>query len=139
MPREIIRPNYGEPCIVQLACDPEGTQREGSYGIDFQYELNQDSAITWLPKEARDAIVASGAKPGDEIAITKAKRGRQTVWTVERTADETPHRSRPAARPQHADRAARRHARAPEGNGQRKTATAAPRRRDPRGRALRGH
>jgi len=139
MPREIIRPNYGEPCIVQLACDPEGTQREGSYGIDFQYELNHDIAITWLPKEARDAIVASGAKPGDEIAITKAKRGRQTVWTVERTQTK---RRTAAARQhahKHADRAARRHARAPEGNGQRKTATAAPRRRDPRGRALRGH
>ncbi|MBV8831303.1 MAG: hypothetical protein JO108_18980, partial [Acidobacteriaceae bacterium] len=138
MPREIIRPNYGEPCIVQLACDPEGTQREGSYGIDFQYELNHDIAITWLPKEARDAIVASGAKPGDEIAITKAKRGRQTVWTVERTADETPHRSRPAARPQTRRSRSQTACSRSRRNGQRQAATAAPRRRDSRGRALRG-
>ena len=90
MPREIIRPNYGEPVIVQLACPPEGTQREGQYGIDYQYELNDDQAITWLPAQAREAILASGAAEGDEIAITKARRGRQTVWTIERVEDETP-------------------------------------------------
>lgn len=96
MAREIIRPNYGEPCMVQLACSPEGIQREGQHGIDFQYVLNDDAAITWLPKEARDAILNSGAQEGDEICIRKSKRGRNTVWEVERVEDET----RPAAPPQ---------------------------------------
>jgi hypothetical protein len=90
MPREIIRPSHGEPCIVQLACDPEGIQRENDRGIDFQYVLNQDQAITWLPKEARDAIVRSGARDGDEICIKKSKRGRTTVWEVERIDEEEP-------------------------------------------------
>ena len=89
MAREIIRPSYGEPCMVQLACEPQGIQREGQSGIDFQYVLNSDQAITWLPKEARDAIVKSGAQNGDEICIRKSKRGRNTMWEVEVIEDET--------------------------------------------------
>ena len=89
MPREIIRPPFGELCLLQLACPPEGTQREGQYGVDYEYILNNDQAITWLPKDARDAIVQSGAQEGDEISLQKIKRGRQTIWTVERIADET--------------------------------------------------
>lgn len=90
MPREIIRPSYGEPCIVQLACAPEGVQREGNYGIDFQYVLNGDRAVTWLPKEAQQAIVRSGAQEGDEICLRKTKHGSKTFWEAEKIEEEAP-------------------------------------------------
>ena len=99
MPREIIRPSFGEPCIVQLSHAPaDAIQREGQYGIDFEFHVNSDSGIMWLPPDAKRALEASGATEGDEIAITKIKRGRQTLWAVERVADETPRK--PAAPPQ---------------------------------------
>ena len=113
MSREVIRPNFGEDVIVQLSCTPEGIQREGQYGIDYQYTCNGDSAIMWLPREARDAILKSGATQGDEIRIGKAKRGRQTLWLVERVEDET----RPQQRQQQ---------NAPRGNAQPSQAQAAP-------------
>lgn len=87
MGREVIRPQFDEPCRVRLDKGPEGIQREGKYGIDFEYVVNDDSAIMWLPKEGRDALLASGIQPGDEVQLVKSKRGKTLLFSAERISD----------------------------------------------------
>lgn len=85
--REVIRPE-GHPIIVRLDFD-EPIQREGRHGIDYQYTVNHDAGIMWLPKEAKQKIDALQAQAGDEISIAKTKRGNKVAWLIERVDDET--------------------------------------------------
>lgn len=87
MPREIIRFD-GEPVLVHLDKSPQAAiQREGQYGVDWQYIVNHDCGIMWLPEEGRDALLSSGAQAGDEVAIKRSRRGREWVWEIERVSD----------------------------------------------------
>jgi hypothetical protein len=88
MQREVLRPQLNTPLIVRLDKGPEGIQREGNSGIDFQYTCNEDTGIMWLPKEAREKLIHLGAEPGDEVAITKKKLGRGVAWEIELVEDE---------------------------------------------------
>lgn len=84
MQREIIRPQVDVPVIVKLGQGPEGKEREGPKGgIDYQYIVNDDAAVMWLPREARDLIVKSGAQAGDLIQIVKTLHGRQAVYSIQ--------------------------------------------------------
>ena len=84
--REVIRPEW-DPVIVRLDKGPEGVQREGQYGVDYQYVVNSDSGIMWLPKSGRDALLACGAQAGDEVEICKSKRGAATVYFAQRVSE----------------------------------------------------
>jgi hypothetical protein len=87
MQREVLRPEIGRPLIVKLDySDP--VQREGQYGVDYQYTVNDNAGIMWLPKEAKEAIERAGARAGDEIAITKGKQGKRNTWQVDVVEDE---------------------------------------------------
>lgn len=83
MQREVIKPQVDVPVIVKLDKGPEGQEREGKYGIDYQYTCNDDQAVMWLPKDARDMIVRSGAQAGDLLQIVKTLHGRQSVYSIQ--------------------------------------------------------
>ena len=99
MQREVIRPNFERPVIVQLDHDAEGAiQREGQFGVDYEYRVNSDGGIMWLPRQAQEQIRAMRLTKGDEIALQKIKRGRNTEWLIERVEEEpTPAQAQPAA------------------------------------------
>ncbi len=87
MQREVIKPQADVPVTVRLDQGPEGQEREGRYGIDYQYTVNNDRGVMWLPKEARDQLVRCGAQAGDEIQIVKSLRGRIAQWAVQVVPD----------------------------------------------------
>jgi|SRR5579884_652170 len=102
MQREIIRPNFERPVIVQLDHGADkALQREGQFGIDFEYTLNGNKSITWLPQEAHAQIQRMQLAAGEEIALQKIKRGRTTQWLIERVEEE------PAPKPTPANTAAK--------------------------------
>src|SRR5947209_7957425 len=76
-----------DPIVLKLDSDPEGVQREGKYGIDYQYICNDNSGIMWLPKDGRDAILATGARRGAEIEICKSQRGRMITYVATLLSD----------------------------------------------------
>jgi hypothetical protein len=86
--REYIRPNF-DPVIVTLDKGPDVcTQREGQDGVDYQYFVNSNSCIMYLPKAGRDALVQSGAKAGDSVEICMSKgRAGATVYFAQRVND----------------------------------------------------
>lgn len=90
MQRDVIRLQFDEPCVVRLDKGAQGIQREGQYGVDYQYTCNGDSAVMWLPKAGRDALLQSGAQPGEQVQITKARRGREIVFFVRRGGGDAP-------------------------------------------------
>ncbi len=83
MQREVIKPQPDIPVIVKLDKGPEGQEREGRFGIDYQYTVNDDRCVMWLPKEARDRLVRCGAQAGDEVQIVKSLRGLMAQWSVQ--------------------------------------------------------
>ena len=126
--REIIHPQTAtdQPLIVLLDRGPEGIQREGKFGIDFQYTLNEDSAVMWAKKELRDAIVASGAQAGEEIAIQAIKRGTRTSWQVQRVEEEPNPAAAPPPRTQRQQEAPAHGTRETKANGNGHAPDAAP-------------
>lgn len=96
MQREILRPQVNIPLVLKLDFGPEGSEREGKFGPQWMYTVNDDQAILFLPVEGRSAILASGAEAGDEIALCKRAKGR---WEAQRVSDaaEVPEEPKPAA------------------------------------------
>ncbi len=86
MPREIIRPKYGIPCIVKLGNKP--TLVEGKSGQQWRYFVNDDEAILYLDGPAHEAIQDTEAGNGQEICLRKTKVGRSTHWEAERVENE---------------------------------------------------
>lgn len=78
--RQTLRPQNNVPLIVRLDKGPEGKQTAKG---DYQYTINDDQAIMWIPAEARTAILRSHAQAGDEIEILKSARG----WNVQVLSD----------------------------------------------------
>lgn len=83
MNREVIKPQLDIPIEVKLGSRPEGQEKEGRFGVDYQYIVNNDRAVLYLPREARDQLVRSGAQPGDLVQIVKSMRGRASVFSVQ--------------------------------------------------------
>jgi hypothetical protein len=85
--REVIRFD-GEPVKVKLDRGPHaGIECHGQYGIDWRYSVNHGKAVMYLPAEARDVLLNSGAVAGEEVAIRRLGRDR---WEVERIARDLP-------------------------------------------------
>lgn len=84
MQREILKPQVNIPLLLKLDFGPEGSERDGNYGKQWMYTVNDDQAILFLPLEAREAILASGAQAGDEIGLCKRAKGK---WEVQRIGD----------------------------------------------------
>lgn len=75
MQREIVRITPNTPAIVKLDFGPEGIEREGKFGVQYQYTLNDDCGVMWLPAEGRNALIRSGAEAGDSVRILKTAKG----------------------------------------------------------------
>jgi hypothetical protein len=80
MNRQVLKPQNDVPLVVKLDKGPEGKPTAKN---DFQYTVNDDQAVMWLPAEARTAIFRSHAQAGDEIEILKSARG----WSVQVLSD----------------------------------------------------
>jgi hypothetical protein len=88
--REVIR-FEAEPIKVTLDKGPHaGIECRGQYGIDWRYSVNHGKSVMYLPAEAREALVQSGAAAGEEVAI---RRLGKTRWEAERIAPDLPFRS----------------------------------------------
>jgi len=87
-PREVITPIVGQRTFVRLDYD-EPKERQGRYGLEYQYTLNNNTAIMWLDGKAKEAIERTGARAGDEISILKGKQGRANTWQIELVSDAT--------------------------------------------------
>ncbi len=72
--REIIKLVEDRPIVVKLDFGPEGIERTGKFGPQYQYTLNDDRAVMWTTPDCREAIMSSGAQAGDEIVIVKQGR-----------------------------------------------------------------
>jgi hypothetical protein len=83
MQRQIIKPQLDVPVTVKLDKGPEGIERDGKYGIDWQYTVNDDSGVMWLPRDGRDALLRAGAQAGDEVQILKATLAGKTTFTAQ--------------------------------------------------------
>jgi hypothetical protein len=93
--REVIR-FEAEPVKVRLDKGPHaGIECRGQYGIDWRYSVNDGKGVMYLPAEAREALVQSGAAAGEEVAIRRLGKGR---WEAERIAPDLPFPSQPEAR-----------------------------------------
>src|SRR5690348_9609441 len=90
--REVIR-FEAEPVKVRLDKGPHaGIECRGQYGIDWRYSVNDGKGVMYLPAEARQALLESGAAAGEEVAI---RRFAKTRWEAERIAPDLPFRSPP--------------------------------------------
>ena len=88
MNRTILKPQVDVPLSVQLDKGPEGKQVESQRGdTQYQYTVNNDAGVMWLPPEARAAILRTGAQAGDWVQIVKSLRGRNAIWNVQVLAD----------------------------------------------------
>ncbi len=67
--REQIRLEDGGRVTVRIDGRPDGTPTSKG---DFQFFLNDGRSIMWVPRECRDAIVASGVQPGQEVTIMRS-------------------------------------------------------------------
>jgi hypothetical protein len=93
--REVIR-FEAEPVKVKLDKGPHaGIECRGQYGIDWRYSVNHGKGVMYLPAEAREALLQSGAAAGEEVAIRRLSKGR---WEAERIAPDLPFPSQPEAR-----------------------------------------
>jgi hypothetical protein len=94
--REVIRFD-AEPVKVTLDKGPHaGIECRGQYGIDWRYSVNNGKGVMYLPAEAREALLESGAAAGEEVAIRRFGKGRR--WEAERIAPDLPFPSQPEAR-----------------------------------------
>lgn len=48
--------------------------------MQYMYTIDDDARLMFLPATARAAILRSGAQAGDTIALTKIKRGGETIF-----------------------------------------------------------
>lgn len=92
MERQIIRPELNVPVLFTLDFD-EPLQTEGMYGPEWQYKVNADAAIIWLPEAAKIAIDQTGARRGDTVSLTKGKNGRNNTWKAMLAKTDAPRNS----------------------------------------------
>lgn len=91
MQREVIRLECDVPVICKLDFGPEGIQTEAKSGaVQYQYTVNDNSGVMWLFPEARQALLKSGAKPGDSVQLVKSLRGKTPIYHAQVVSSETP-------------------------------------------------
>jgi hypothetical protein len=86
--REIVKPILDQPIIVRLDHGPLGTEKRTDKGTDFQYVINHDEGIMWLPPDGRDALLKCMARAGDTVEILKTKRGAKAFFAAQVLPDD---------------------------------------------------
>jgi hypothetical protein len=115
-PREKVAFPTNKPVLIGLEFDPPQEPRPGRFGDQYMYFLS-GNRIAFLDPPAHEAIVRSGAKSGDDLALTKTevrKGNRRGVEWVAEVVQEEPSDAAEAAPP------------APQASGQAKPAAAVP-------------
>lgn len=91
MQREVIRLECDVPVICKLDFGPEGIQTEAKSGaVQYQYTVNDNTGVMWLFPEARQALLKSGAKPGDSVQLVKSLRGKTPIYHAQVVSSEPP-------------------------------------------------
>ncbi|HEU0139869.1 MAG TPA: hypothetical protein VFQ79_09175 [Bryobacteraceae bacterium] len=89
--REKVQFTPGETVILALEFDPPADPRPGRFGDQYMYWFAGDK-VAWLDPPVHAQIVATGARAGDEIAITRAEvrngARKRVEWQVQRVEDE---------------------------------------------------
>lgn len=84
MNRIQLRPQIDVPLVMRLDRGPDGKEVQSLRGDrQYQYTVNDDSGIIWLPPEARTALMRTGAQAGDHVQLVKSLRGRNAIWNAE--------------------------------------------------------
>lgn len=88
MQREILKFQADVPVTVVLDKSPESAQqKENDRGVYYQFAVNNNSALMFLPPEGRDALFRARAKAGDLVQIVKTYRGKQQIFTAQTISD----------------------------------------------------
>jgi hypothetical protein len=98
MERTIVKFDTDVPQVVRLDFSEGKEVLSKSGSKQWQYRLNHDQGIMWLPLAGRQAIERSGARAGDEVRILKTYLGRETVFTAQ-VVQTTAAQPAPAVRP----------------------------------------
>jgi hypothetical protein len=83
MQRNIVKFEIDVPQIVRLDFSEGKEIPTKAGGKQWQYTLNRDQGIMWLPLTGKQAIERSGARAGDEVRILKTFLNQQTVFTAQ--------------------------------------------------------
>src|SRR5690348_7691458 len=83
MQREIVKFSADAAQTVRLDFS-EGKEVLTKAGSkQWQYTVNRDNSIMWLPLAGKQAIERSGARAGDEVRICKSFLNQETIWTAQ--------------------------------------------------------
>jgi hypothetical protein len=85
MNRSVIKFNPNLPVDVRLDYGPEGKLHERTG--DYQYTVNGNSCVMFLPETARNQLLRTHAAKGDLVRICKTVSGRSVTWNVEVLSD----------------------------------------------------
>jgi hypothetical protein len=77
-----IAPRVGSPIRVHLDKGPEGQPQQSKFGADYKYLVNFGQANLYLKPMAREALVRSGAKQGDDVQILKQLHGNAESYDI---------------------------------------------------------
>jgi hypothetical protein len=83
--RTVLKFNPNLPVDVRLDYGPEGKLHEKTG--DYQYTVNGNSCVMFLPDTARNQLLRTHAAKGDLVRICKSVAGRSTTWNVEVLSD----------------------------------------------------
>ena len=103
MQREKIEFPTNTPVVLKLDWN-DGTLKPGRFGDEYMYVCDDDARIMFVKPELHTLIQQSGARAGDEIAITKRevrdRSRRRSQWEVEKVEQSVEH-SEQAQRSRH--------------------------------------
>src|SRR5579871_526024 len=89
--REKVAFETNTPVLLRLDYD-EGKLSPGKFGDQYQCTFDNGAKIAWLDPEVHALIIQTGARAGDEIAITKREvrdgNRKRARWEVEKVEDE---------------------------------------------------
>ena len=71
MQRDIVKFDMDVPKTVRLDFAEGKEVKTNSGATQWQYTLNNDQAIMWLPLAGRQALKRCGAQTGDNVSILK--------------------------------------------------------------------
>ena len=84
MQREIVKLSVDATQVVRLDFSDGKEVTSAKTGkTQWQYTLDHDSRIMWLPLAGKQAIERSGAQAGDQVRLLKTFMGQKTVFTAQ--------------------------------------------------------
>ncbi len=85
--REKVTFDINIPQVVKLDFNPPTDPRDGLYGPQFMYFVDDGARILWADPALHEELIAISARAGDTIAIVKRKRGRAVTWEANQVKD----------------------------------------------------